>query len=862
MAALTELFGFPPSGTISPSVRLVEKDFSVYNPGTSFSKTAFVGFASKGPLNIPTRVTSHEELFRKFGYPDPSADHGSYLLYAAVEFMKFGTEAWIVRVGANDEGDWDNFAKTAYVEVPASGKPAILRSNLAGPFSINDDPTSGNVNNKFRFSVNGELFTRTLELPAGTYTVEQLVDIFNGLFVDADGIEAYIFDSGNNRLAFRTTKLFGAEANIEIYATDNSCYSELGIGQAMTAAVLTGTNDRYPGGSSIIGFNFGDVGMNPTLKVRVTGTGNSAIDNIEQTIPFDELQDAITTGKTNLAGPGNTVMVGPIVTAAEVADYINWWIDNTDAHSYTIPGGFRAEEVGGYVTLVTASYTDATLDIKGRTALVQAKFNSNFVDEVLGFSNNAAVGTTPEGVSADYYDHFLDGDLDNNDIDAEDVIDITTVGGGESIWEVGKVFGSPYATGTAPTIMTIWAESPGTAGNATQVQVATDAEGKIILKVFNGGISVEEHGNLDRDSVTTNNQFYIERYINGFSDYLFIEDETDVVGLPLQGTYSLGATTATQGSDGYPYDNNGLPDADAIDDLVVGDPVLATGLQALGETEKIDIDIVATPGLSSTEVINALIALCDTTRRDCMALVDPPFGLDSISVNKWHNGAHPLNNTKFDTSFAALYWPWVKVRDPFNRLDVWVPPSGPVAGVYAASERAAAVWYAPAGLRRGLIPSVLEVERFAVLSERDALYGNRNAVNVIIDFPVEGPTVFGQKTLQRRPTALDRVNVRRLMLFLEKEVRRVMRFLIFEPHDELLRNQFIIIADRILNDVQDRRGLTDYIIKCDEELNPPEVIDRNELRARISVQPTKAAEFIFIEFTIHRTGSFEESAII
>ncbi|GAG77348.1 unnamed protein product, partial [marine sediment metagenome] len=94
MAPLTELFGFPPSGSISPSVRMLEKDFSAYDQGTSFSKTALIGFASKGPIDEPTRVFNHEDLYRKFGYPDPTADHGSYLLYAGIEFLKYGTEAW------------------------------------------------------------------------------------------------------------------------------------------------------------------------------------------------------------------------------------------------------------------------------------------------------------------------------------------------------------------------------------------------------------------------------------------------------------------------------------------------------------------------------------------------------------------------------------------------------------------------------------------------------------------------------------------------------------------------------------------------------------------------------------------------
>lgn len=147
------------------------------------------------------------------------------------------------------------------------------------------------------------------------------------------------------------------------------------------------------------------------------------------------------------------------------------------------------------------------------------------------------------------------------------------------------------------------------------------------------------------------------------------------------------------------------------------------------------------------------------------------------------------------------------------------------------------------------------------MEERDTMYGNRNCVNPIIQFAdVQGFVVFGQKTLQRTPTALDRVNVRRLMFYIEKAIRSASRGLLFDPNDETFRRQFITLSENILRQVQVGRGLTAFIIKADEELNTPDVIDRNEFRARIGVQPTRAAEFMFIEFSIHRTGSFQQGA--
>jgi len=244
-----------------------------------------------------------------------------------------------------------------------------------------------------------------------------------------------------------------------------------------------------------------------------------------------------------------------------------------------------------------------------------------------------------------------------------------------------------------------------------------------------------------------------------------------------------------------------------------------------------------------------------------LAIIDPPFGLTVKEIIDWQNGVHPLNTTRFDSDFGALYWPWVRLRDNFNRIDIWAPPSGSVMATIAHSDQLSAPWFAPAGVNRGQVPNITDVFSRPTLEERDLMYGNRNAINPIVQFvDFEGFVVWGQKTLQRRPTALDRVNVRRLMFVIEKRIRSASRQLLFDPHDDILRQKFVRIATAILTEIQVGRGVDDFRVKCDTELNTPDVIDRNEMRARVGVIPIRAAEFIFIEFSIHRTGSFAENA--
>ena len=245
---------------------------------------------------------------------------------------------------------------------------------------------------------------------------------------------------------------------------------------------------------------------------------------------------------------------------------------------------------------------------------------------------------------------------------------------------------------------------------------------------------------------------------------------------------------------------------------------------------------------------------------DCMAIIDPPFGLTVTEIIRWQNGTHPLNTTRFDSDFGALYWPWVKIRDGYNRVDVWVPPSGSTMAVYARTDSLSAPWFAPAGVTRGQLPGVTDVFQRPTLEERDSMYGNRNCVNCIVQFAdFEDFLVWGQKTLQRTPTALDRVNVRRLMFYIEKTIRAQSRVMLFDQHDEQFQARFTNLAEGVLEEVQVGRGIYDFIIQADDELNTPDVIDRNEFRARIGVQPTRAVEFMFIEFSIHRTGSFSEN---
>jgi|GEM_PF-2530487 len=924
------LRGFPPSNTISPSVRITEKDLSYIAPSNTFHRAGLVGFASKGPINLPTIVASQRQLNTIFGYPHPE-ESDPYLIYAASQYLQIANELYVVRV-ADDDAVSSEQATTAWVDVPAAGATIQVAAKSSSGIAMSTFRFSTDC--FLRWKLNGVSSSRVLVIPAGgidintgvwtqfTYQVPNASGIMNLLKEDTDdphmtnsdgtshqmqvdgvtykniilqlnsqldysnpaelgyldGISFYN-DSGN--LAVQTLWAAGPTCSFEFVSVGNSALhpmastlsgaaspdTGLGFGSEMEAAILPGYYDYYPqtGSHPISGGWVVPSSMN-LLEVVVDGTGNDNIDNAVQVI--------------NLADVFNNTEV----TTADIVKSINRQINNgyTDGHTtWLIPGGFCA--VGGGIngTTVGAGYTPKLpADGSGIDRFVD--YEVLFADEVEstddfpGAPNDySSMGTATtldlaakyitlatlhKGRDARIYIRpsstasaalgFNQVDQYGHNINNDTAMGYTPYGTAGATRD--EAFGLWYgASNSGVNTFRLTADSAGIEGNNTQVLIKNDVrEGVFTLEVYNNGAQVESWGYLTKDDTS---RYYVETFLALTSDFLRCIDNTATKALPLEKTgqtyYSLSG-----GNDGIPSD------PDLQDELLMGSLLGYTGMYALSEPEQIDIDLIAVPGHASTDVIYELLNLCQSVRMDCLAIIDPPFGLTVKEIVQWQNGLHPLNMTRFDSDFGALYWPWVKMRDTYNRVDVWVPPSGSVMATIARSDNLAEPWFAPAGVNRGIVPGITDVFSRPTLEERDTMYGNRNCINPIVQFAeYQDFMIWGQKTLQRRPTALDRVNVRRLMFVLEKRIRAGSKAMLFDPHDDEFHRRWTVMAAGIMEEVKAGRGLHDYIIDAGWDLNTPDVVDRNEFRARIGVQPTRAVEFIFIEFSIHRTGSFNES---
>ena len=279
-----------------------------------------------------------------------------------------------------------------------------------------------------------------------------------------------------------------------------------------------------------------------------------------------------------------------------------------------------------------------------------------------------------------------------------------------------------------------------------------------------------------------------------------------------------------------------------------GSVAYTKAINAVSNPDEYDINMVVTPGIVrglhpsiTTKVIDMV-----EERADCFYIAD--FNDYDDTITEATEQANAV-----DSNYVATYYPWVKTVDTNSNKLTTVPPSVLLPAVFASNDRLAAEWFAPAGLNRGGIVGAVSVLNRLTHAERDTLYENK--VNPIAVFPGQGIVAFGQKTLQDKASALDRINVRRLLITVKKFIASTSRFLVFEQNTDSTRGRFINTVNPYLEGIQQRQGLYAFRVVMDETNNTPDVIDRNILAGQIFLQPAKTAEFIVIDFNILPTGA-------
>jgi hypothetical protein len=313
--------------------------------------------------------------------------------------------------------------------------------------------------------------------------------------------------------------------------------------------------------------------------------------------------------------------------------------------------------------------------------------------------------------------------------------------------------------------------------------------------------------------------------------------------IPLNSTGSFGAATGTISNVVNFYDTISSTNTQGL----LGNDYDRM-IKLFGNSEEFQFNVLFTPGLTNADQPAQITNIITNTqqRGDNLFVMDLTGYGSSV-------GAIVTEAQSRNTSYAASYWPWVRIIDPATGKHIWVPASTVIPGVYAFNDKVSAPWFAPAGINRGGLSTVLQAEYKLSQTNRDTLYANN--INPIATLPKQGVVVYGQKTLQKEQSALDRVNVRRLMIELKNYIRQIADTVVFEQNTITTRNSFIARVTPYLEGIQQKQGLYAYKVIMDDSNNGPAVIDQNQLVGQIYIQPTRTAEFISLDFILLPTGA-------
>ena len=751
---------------ISPGVLARENDSSQITQGPVEVGAAIIGPSIKGPVEVPTIVTSYSEYLAIFGGSVTSGSQQySYLNQVAANnyFRQGGSTLLVTRVASGSFTSANSI--NLYNEVEVGG----LESGFNLFTLINSNPTTGTVGNfvgaatvgggNGNLTVNYTVATLATFLPAAALTLP-------GGLVTAD--------SAGTTAALATT---GAGTGATVIVT--------GDGTNITGAVISNVGSSGYVANATITVSQADM----TNDGSIGTVGGDLVISIQQV----DLKSTITAVTVN--NPGTGYKLNDVVTIA--AAQLGGASDAT-----FLPLTAAAVENGMPFVLSTISQ-GAIMNSSGSTLTGGALANGsqdNLRWEITGRNTGSGV--------------FSLAVRRGNDTTAQ-----------KSILETfNNVSLDPLATNYIETVI----------GNSYYSDVQQDGTDYYIQQ---NGSYVNRSKYIYVSAVNYPTPNYFDNAGNAKSQF--------TASIPLVSSGSFTNATGSLFPGGAAKFNESI---DASNIQGIGPLDYTASINLLTNKDDYQFNVLSAPGLIQefhSSQVNLLVTTAEA-RQDCLSIIDLR-GYGS-TVGNVVGGA-----SSFDTSYAATYWPWLQLVDPDSGRTIWSPASTLIPGVFAFTDASSDPWFAPAGLTRGGLGQVVRAERKLTSGNRDTLYEAN--INPIATFPQSGVVVFGQKTLQRKASALDRVNVRRLLIALKSYIVQVSDNLVFEQNTMGTRNNFLSQVNPYLESVQQRQGLYAFRVVMDETNNTPDVIDRNEMVGQIYLQPTKTAEFIILDFNVLPTGA-------
>ena len=775
---------------VSPGVFTREKDLSFLPQGISEIGAAIIGPTVKGPAFVPTQISSFGEFQNIFG----DVDSRFYVPMTVQEYLKSAPSVTIVRV----------LGLGGY-------QPSSIRLSLT---PVNEQSASAGTAAKVVAVLHPSRANSSLDLGAAAAVTVDAAASWNATTLTIDSVAKTIsFDTGSDNYV---TKVFGSDpqttnTNVYVYKEYKGYSSQHGFDantSASAASASSGedfTHDYAVATTPYLVSQLSGGGRKNLFKVNTRSHGSSVTDNFK--IGISDLTAAGNVPGSDYGSFALKVLKnnpGETDDGTVLEEFTNLSFDPDSKQ-------FAPRQIGDrYVTIDSEGKLTHNGDWPNQSVHIRLSdwatelegINEALIPHGFAAVTNPSLGTTsvPSGSFNIQQTNSL-GVFDQNvyygwDFAADDNKQYlspspASAGSGNNV-----AFSLENMTGHA-SAGSIGDTQESLAGVAITLALSAKAQRKFVVP-FQGGFDGQDPSVLKATG-------------------------TDIVATNTQGLDCSGASAS--GSKAY-----------------------ERAINAVSNPDEYDINLMATPGVIHEyhqSVTKHAISKLES-RADAFYVVDG---------SRWGRSvANAVSDVQaLDTNYAATYYPWVKVIDTSNNKPTWVPPSVVLPGVISFTDQVAHEWFAPAGLNRGGLGSVLEAKTRLTHTERDDLYEGR--VNPIASFPGQGVVVFGQKTLQGKPSALDRINVRRLLIRLRKFIASSSRYLVFEQNTASTRNRFLGIVNPFLESVQANSGLSAFKVVMDDSNNTPDVVDRNELRGQIFIQPTRTAEFIVLDFVVQPTGA-------
>ena len=889
---------------LSPGVVVTEEDRTTFVPSVATTAGAFTGAFQWGPVEEVTTVDSESSLVSTFGRPN---DTTAGYFFTAANFLSYGNNLKVVRVV--DKSTSRNAVSTPTGIITG----IILATDVGGPTNATTTTflTASNINVIISNPIAGGTQATANVVLETTGNVAKL--LINNAGQGYNTAPTLSFEAGAGGTGTTATVALGSGALANIYVIDGGNNYTSTSNVVIQNQAATGARANLVVRYKLIQVGVASGGTNYGPQANIQFSGNLAVGGTHATASL------VLSGGNTITGIVITSMgTGYISTpnviinrrdgntgsdASVVANIGHGYVDSVVIDNNG-PGGYS------YQPILTVNRNNS---LGGANAALQSRINSGIasvtlVDAGFGYIRNPNVTVTPAASDIGFITTNADilavveylierVNLINpgTGYGSAPTVTVSTVAGfstpanatvtsNPTLITNRDFYQATYENGFA-TVGEFAAKYPGELGNSIRVSMADSntfstwqyaanfdsapgtsayVSGKsgsldemhVIVVDSNGtwsgtsGYVLEKFSFLSKASDAKNSDGstnYYRDVINNQSNYVWWMDH------PSQGT-----NWGTSGSNKTfavlsSAVTNTLSGGISSDSVSSGN--VSIGYNLFSNDELYDVSLIPMGPTTDVSVVNSVIGIA-STRRDAVVFVSPPYTSVVNSTTPADNIVS-YRNTLTDSSYAVLDSGWKYQYDRYNDKYRYVPLNGDIAGLAARTDYIADPWFSPAGYNRGVIKNVVKLAYSPSKTDRDTLY--KKGVNPVVTFPGQGTLLFGDKTLQSRPSAFDRINVRRLFIVLEKAISTASKFQLFEFNDPFTRGQFRNLVEPFLRDVQGRRGITDFKVVCDETNNPASVIDGNQFVADIYIKPARSINFIQLNFIATRTGvSFEE----